>query len=57
MFAGLKKGYIFAALLTLKKTKRGLQKFFEKIEASLAEANTSKIKTPKMVKLQVQEIK
>jgi len=39
MFAGLKKGYIFAALLILKRSKRKQKKFFDKIEASLAEAN------------------
>jgi hypothetical protein len=43
--------------LTLKKVEKGIKKFFEKIEASLAEANSSKINTPNMVKLQVQEIK
>jgi hypothetical protein len=56
-FAGLKKGYIFAALLTSKFGHKEIKKFFDKIEASLAEANSSKINTPNMVKLQVQEIK
>jgi hypothetical protein len=56
-FAGIKKGYIFAALLTVKNVQKEIKKFFDKIEASLAEANSSKINTPIMVKLQVQEIK
>jgi len=30
----------------LKKSRKGIKKFFEKIEASLAEANSSKINTP-----------
>lgn len=39
MFAGNKKGYIFAALFVTKMAKGERRKFFEKIEASLAEAN------------------
>jgi hypothetical protein len=42
-FAGIKKGHIFAALFDFKKRK-GIKKFFEKIEASLAEVNTFEIK-------------
>jgi hypothetical protein len=54
----IKKRLYLCSPFDFKKFRRGLQKFFEKIEASLAEANSSvKIKTPNMVKLQVQEIK
>jgi hypothetical protein len=53
-----KKRLYLCSPFRFKKLRRGIQKFFEKIEASLAEANSSvRIKTPNMVKLQVQEIK